>query len=367
MKCPAAIADGRGSFSIEEIEIGAPHEGEVIVQIKAAGLCPLDHASLSWKRPVVMGHEGAGVVWAVGAGVSHVRLGEHVVLNRAIPCGRCFQCEHGHEPLCESTRPLRAGEPSAGHAHRAGTLWQGQPIERAFQLGTLGAFALVRKEAVTPVPEEVPLASACIAGCNAVAGYSSVVNVAQVGRGESVAVIGCSGTGLHVVQAARTARAGPIIAVDADTAALARARELGATHAIRALGDGTDWGTAAGKVRALTDGRGVDFAFETTGVPALTSAPLLMIRDGGLAVRLGDNARTTTIPVSSFQWGKRYVAPLYGDCMPGRDFPALFSLYTRGELRLDEFAACTYRLDQLGEALNHLGASQDAQAVILFS
>ncbi|HMJ91266.1 MAG TPA: alcohol dehydrogenase catalytic domain-containing protein, partial [Candidatus Acidoferrum sp.] len=126
MHARAAIADGQGHFTIENIDVASPREGEVLVEVRAAGICHTDHASLNWKRPLVMGHEGAGVVREIGAGVTHVRVGDRVVLNWAIPCGHCFQCERGHAVLCEFSKPAYVMERSAGHAHIEGTTWRGQ-------------------------------------------------------------------------------------------------------------------------------------------------------------------------------------------------------------------------------------------------
>src|SRR5262245_26617209 len=123
MKSKAAIADGAGKFSIEEIDVSSPAAGEVLVEIKAAGICHTDHASLSWKRPLVMGHEGAGIVREVGAGISHVKPGDRVILNWAIPCEHCFQCQRGMAVLCEESKPAYVMEPSRGHAHADGSKW----------------------------------------------------------------------------------------------------------------------------------------------------------------------------------------------------------------------------------------------------
>lgn len=351
---------------IDEVEVGAPREGEVVVQMKAAGICHTDHSSLSWGRPLVMGHEGAGVIWAVGEGVSHVHMGERVVLNWAIPCGRCFQCERGNEVLCESSKPAHVMQPSAGHAHREGTRWREHPIDRSFNLGTLCGYALVRKEAVMPVPETVPFTSACIVGCGVMTGFGSVVNVAHVETGANVVVIGCGGVGLNVIQGARIAGAARIIAVDADPDSLVRAREFGATHVLVAQRTDHELRTIAAKVRALTDGRGADFAFEATSIPALAFTPLLLIRDGGVALQLSGSNDPVTVPMPWFMWNKHYVAPLYGGCIPGRDFPRIFSHYERGELRLDELVTRTYPLQRLGEALDDMLARRNAKGVVVF-
>ena len=363
---PAAIADGAGRCSIDEIDVAAPRAGEVLVAIEAAGICHTDHASLFWARPLVMGHEGAGIVREVGPGVTHVAPGDRVVLNWCIPCGECFQCRRGDTVLCETSRPAHVMEPSRGHAHAEGTRWRGRPIDRSFNLGTLSGLALVRKEAVTPIPEAVPFAVAAIAGCGVMTGFGSVVNVARVQDGDSVVVLGCGGVGLNVVQAARIAGASPVVAIDTNPAALARARALGATHAVEVRTGDVEMPHAAGIVRELTGGRGADYAFEATSVPALAFVPLLLIRDGGLALQVSGINDAVTVPMPWFMWNKRYLTPLYGGCQPARDFPRLFAHYLEGALELDALVTRTYTLDRLDDALEDMLAGRNAKGVILF-
>lgn len=366
MNAPAAIADGAGSFALDEIEVALPRAGEVLVEIKAAGICHTDHASLSWKRPLVMGHEGAGVVREVGAGVAHVRPGNRVVLNWAIPCSECFQCLRGQAVLCEVSKPAHVMTPSAGHAHAEGTRWRGRPVDRSFNLGTLSGLALVRAEAVTPIPDEVPFTSACIAGCGVMTGFGSVVNVAKVQPGESVVVIGCGGVGLNVIQGARIAGAGHVIAVDLREGSLANARRLGATHTIVAKRDDCELLAVAAEVKRLTGGRGADHAFEATSVPHLAFAPLLMVRDGGQALQVSGINDPVTVAMPWFMWNKTYVTPLYGGCVPGRDFPRIFEHYLRRELLLDELVTRTYPLAQLAQAMDDMMTGRNAKGVIVF-
>ena len=361
----AAIADGVGGFQIDEIVVGSPLADEVLVQIRAAGICHTDHASLSWQRPLVMGHEGAGTVVEVGPGVTHVRPGDAVVLNWCIPCGACFQCQRGEAVLCETSRPAHVLEPSDGHAHRHGTTWRGRPIDRSFNIGTLSELTLVRKEAVTPMPPDVPFPAAAISGCGVMTGVGSVVNVARVQPGETVAVLGCGGVGLNIIQGARLAGAARIVAIDRHAAALDRARSFGATDTLVADAGEAAVRGACEAVRSLTDGRGVDYAFEATSVPALAFVPLLLVRDGGMALQVSGINEAVTVPMPWFMWNKRYVTPLYGGCVPSRDFPRLFDAYRSGALRLDELVTRTYTLDQLGEAMDDMLSGRNAKGVIV--
>ncbi|MDX1952563.1 MAG: alcohol dehydrogenase catalytic domain-containing protein, partial [Verrucomicrobiota bacterium] len=321
---PAAIADGRGNFSIETIEVASPLGDELLVQIKAAGICHTDHASLNWKRPLVMGHEGAGVVIAAGPEAQQFQPGDAVLLNWAIPCGHCFQCKQENAVLCEESRPAFVMEPSRGHARPEGTTLHGTPVDRSFNIGTLSKFTLVRAAALTHLPTTVPFTSACIVGCGVMTGFGSVHNVARVRAGDTVAVIGCGGVGLNIIQGARIAGAGKIIAIDLRAQSLTQAKQFGATDLIHSQAIDTDFLQMAEQVRALTNGRGADFAFEATAIPALAYAPLRLVRNGGMALQVSGINDPVTIPMPAFMWNKTYITPLYGGCVPERDFPRIF-------------------------------------------
>jgi S-(hydroxymethyl)glutathione dehydrogenase / alcohol dehydrogenase len=366
MRARAAIADGKGRFTIEDIEVSSPRGDEVLVEICAAGICHTDHASLNWKRPLVMGHEGAGVVREAGPNVTHVKPGDRVVLNWAIPCGTCAQCRRGHAVLCETSKPAYVMERSAGHAHAEGATWRGKPIDRSFNIGTLSEFTLVRAAAVTPLKDNIPFTSACIVSCGVMTGFGSAVNVARVARGSTVVVIGCGGVGLNIIQGARLNGAGKIIAIDLHVAGLERATRFGATHTIHASKEDHELHGAADEVKRLNDGRGADYAFEATAVPQLAFVPLLMIRNGGMALQVSGINDPVTVPMQWFMWNKTYVTPLYGDCVPSRDFPKIFAHYGRGELLLDELVTRSYSLDQLGEAFDDMLSGRNAKGVIVF-
>ena len=362
----AAIANGTGDFSIGEITVAMPAAGEVLVEMRAAGICHTDHASLNWKRPLVMGHEGAGVVLAVGDGVGHAKPGDSVVLNWAIPCGTCAACRDGRAVHCEVSRPACVMERSEGHAHAEGTLWQGNPVDRSFNIGTLSTHALVRAAAVSVLPEGVPFASACIAGCGVMTGWGSAVNVARMQAGQCAVVIGCGGVGLNVIQGARLCGAGMIIAVDTRPGSLENARRFGATHTLLADPADRTMESVRNAVLELTGGRGADCAFEATSVPHLAFVPLRMIRNGGMALQVSGINEDVAAPGPWFMWDKSYLTPLYGNCVPARDFPRLFAHYLKGELLLDELVTRTYTLDELPQAMDAMMTGRNAKGVILF-
>jgi S-(hydroxymethyl)glutathione dehydrogenase/alcohol dehydrogenase len=359
----AVVSDGRGAFAVEDITVDDPQRGEVLVEIKASGICHTDHDLAGAPIPFVLGHEGAGVVRAIGDGVEGLAAGDRVMLSWSIPCGACFQCVAANQHLCERNSPLNG---LGGHAHVSGTRRVGgKSVIRAFSLGTLSTLTLVRAEAVVPLPDAVPFTSACIAGCGVMTGFGSVVNAAKVVPGASVVVLGCGGVGLNVIQGARISGATKIIAVDTKPVRLEMALRFGATETIEPATGDADLAGVAKHVHELTGGRGADYAFECTAVPELGAAPLAMIRHGGTAVQVSGIEQPITIDMRLFEWDKTYINPLYGQCRPGRDFPRLFDLYAQGDLLLDELVTTTYALDDAAQAFADMLAGRNAKGVIV--
>ncbi len=363
----AAIADGTGKIVFDTLEVDSPSEDEVLVEVKAAGICHTDYDSVRWGKPIVMGHEGAGVVVAVGEAVDTVKPGDKVILNWAIPCGNCFQCLEGNQSICENNSPVTAGNTaSGGHAALHKTRFQGKPIERAFSLGVMSSHTLVREAAVVKIPDhiDIPFSAASIIGCGVMTGYGSVINAAKVKAGSSVVVLGVGGVGLNVVQGARISGASKIIAIDVNAQRLEMALRFGATHTIYA--DREDQGLlqAAKEVRKLTT-RGADYAFECTAIPELGAAPLAMVRNAGVAIQASGIEQEITIDMNLFEWDKVYLNPLYGKCRPQIDFPILLDLYAKGVLLLDELVTRTYSLDQLPQAFEDMHQGINAKGVIV--
>jgi S-(hydroxymethyl)glutathione dehydrogenase / alcohol dehydrogenase len=354
MRARAAITDGKGNYAIDEFDVGDPGPGEVLVDIKASGVCHTDLKILPRQPEVVMGHEGAGIVRAVSDGVTHVKAGDRVMLNWAMPCGNCFACRNGLRNVCENQPQVPAGRLSRN----------GRPIGASFGLGTMSTAAVVPKEAVIRMDVAIPFTSACTLGCCVMTGYGSVVNVAKVDPGSSVVVLGAGAVGICTIQAARIAGAGMIVAIDLNPTKLEFARRFGATHTI--LADRADEGLigAARKVKALTFDRGADYAFECTSVPGLGAAPLAMVRNGGTAVQISGIEEKVMIDMELFEWDKIYINPLYGKCVPERDFPKLLHHYAKGDLKLDEMVTGVYALNDLPKAFEDMLAGKNAKAVL---
>ncbi|MBO0929827.1 alcohol dehydrogenase catalytic domain-containing protein [Fibrella aquatilis] len=368
MHIQAAIASGNGTFLIDTIQVTEPQGDEVLVLMKAAGICHTDYDSLSWGKTIIMGHEGAGVVQAVGPLVRSVQPGDAVILNWAIPCGHCFQCLEGNQHICEINSPVTAGNRvSGGHAALERTTYQGRPIERSFSLGTLSEATVVREAAVVKTTVPISFPAAAIVGCGVMTGVGSVINAAQVKAGRSVVVVGTGGVGLNVIQGARIAGAGMIIAVDVNPNRLAMATHYGATHTI--LADRSDHllQQAVVQVKALTGGRGADYAFECTAIAELGAVPLAMVRNAGVACQVSGIEQEITIDMRLFEWDKVYINPLYGKCRPQVDIPILLNLYQKGDLLLDDLITRTYTLSQLDEAFDDMLNGRNAKGVVLMN
>lgn len=366
--CKAAIASGEGNFEIKEIEVAKPMHDEVLVRMKSSGLCHTDHDSLGWGKPIILGHEGAGIVEQVGSSVDDLKKGDSVILNWATPCRKCRQCLDGNQHICENNSPVVAGANgyTPGHAHKNGTLVNGQPIERSFNIGTLSEYSLVKRSAVVKNhSSKLSFEAASIISCGVMTGYGSVVNTAKLTAGSTAVVLGTGGVGLSVIQGARISGASKIIAVDINENRLKLAIQFGATHTVLAKKEDKGLLIAAQEVKLLTNG-GADYAFECTAVPSLGAAPLAMIRNAGTAIQVSGIEEEITIDMRLFEWDKIYINPLYGKCRPEIDFPKIIDLFDKGDLKLNEMITKTYSLDQLQNAFEDMLSGKNAKGVISF-
>jgi Zn-dependent alcohol dehydrogenase len=367
--CKAAVTEGDGTYAIRQIAVGDPCDDEVLVKIKAAGLCHTDHDSLSWGKRLVIGHEGAGIVKKVGKNVTNVAPGDSVILSWAMHCGECFQCLLGNQHICEACSPVSAGANgyTPGHAHLEGCMLDGAPVIRSFNIGTISEYTLVKESAVVKnTSATMTFPAAAIISCGVMTGYGSVVNAAKVKPGSSVVVLGTGGVGLNVIQGAKVAKAGMIIAIDINPTRLEMAKKFGATHTILADKNDTGLLNAAQQVREMTT-RGADYAFECTAIPALGAAPLAMVRNAGTAMQVSGIEEDITIDMRLFEWDKIYMNPLYGKCRPQTDFPQIVSLYESGEILLEEMITRTYNLDDLDRGFDDMLKGRNAKGVIVFN
>jgi Zn-dependent alcohol dehydrogenase len=367
--CKAAITNGNGSFTIEDIEVHDPQADEVLVKIMAAGLCHTDHDSLSWGKQLIIGHEGAGVIIKTGSKVTGLAPGDSVILNWAMHCGHCFQCLQGNQHLCEVASPVAAGGNgyTPGHADPSGTTLNGLPVLRSFNIGTLAGYTLVKASAVVKnASVNMSFPAASIISCGVMTGYGSVLNAAKVKAGSSVVVLGTGGVGLNVIQGSKIAGAAMIIAIDINQNRLDMAVKFGATHTLLAYKTDTGLLQAAQKVKAMTHNRGADYAFECTAIPELGAAPLAMVRNAGTAVQVSGIEQDITIDMRLFEWDKIYINPLYGKCRPQIDFPEIVKHYENGNLMLEEMITRTYKINELDKAFDDMLKGRNAKGVIVF-
>jgi S-(hydroxymethyl)mycothiol dehydrogenase len=331
-----------GSFGLEEIEVDRPGPNEVLVRIEASGVCHSDlHvAETGWahRLPVLLGHEGAGVVEEVGEGVEGVAAGDRVVLGWRSPCGRCRWCERGDPRRCRT--PPR----SRGRLRLA----DGRELSQALQMGTFATRTVVHEAAVVRLPVGLPLEQACLIGCAVATGVGSVLETAHVWEGARVAVIGCGAVGLSAVQGARIAGAEEIYAIDLDERKLEAARRFGATH------------TGAGER--------LDFVFDVVGRPETVGQGLDMLGHAGALVYIGlpQPGATAAVDLGTlFDRRLRILVSHGGDHWPAEDFPRLAQWALEGKLDLAGMVSKTVGLDDVGRAFEELKAADVIRSVIV--
>ena len=357
----AILAEVPGKLQVDDVTIDAPGPDEVLVRVSACGLCHSDlsvlDALLPAPLPTVVGHECAGVVEATGADVREVAVGDHVVTCTSQFCGTCRTCAAGETWLCERRRQI--GRTPDNPPLR----WGGQPLNALGSLGGLAEQMLVHRNALVAIPREIPLDRAALLGCAVLTGVGSVFNGARVRPGETVAVIGCGGVGLNIVQGARIAGAERIIAVDRQPAKLDLARVFGATDTVDA--------SAADPVAAVIEltGGGVDHAFEAVGLPATIGQAFKMARPGHTAYVVGVPAAGVAVEVPGAPLvfrAKGLRGLIMGASRFKDDIPMLASLYLQGRLLLDELVAEHLSLDDVNAGYDTLRTGTAARSVVTF-
>jgi S-(hydroxymethyl)glutathione dehydrogenase / alcohol dehydrogenase len=354
--------------ALEEVEVERPHAGEVLVRVAASGLCGSDLHVLHGSSPVavfplVLGHEGAGVVEEVGEGVVDVRPGDHVVLALYGPCSTCRYCRSGRFPLCDG--PARVAAISGRMADGTTRLRTraGEPLYPFVGLGTLAGYAVVRASQVVRIDSDLPLDLICLAGCGVTTGLGAVFNIAEVAPGDSVAVVGCGGVGLNVVQGARIAGATTIVALDTNPRKLELATRLGATHAVDTSGVGV-----RDAVDAIVPG-GIDFAFEVVGSPELTAETFSATRPGGTCVMVGSPPAGSTIPIDGrlLFSERRLLGCTGGSNIPARDIPRIAALYRQGVLDLETLVSSRRPLEEFALAVAESERGEVARTVLVMA
>jgi len=363
----ASILNNAGEPAVvEEIVVDSPGPNEVLIKMAASGVC---HTDLTVKNlngngmafPIVLGHEGAGHVLEVGEGVTHLKPGDPVVIAYRAPCEQCPACLRGDPRHCYmALRPKQRI-----HRKRDGAL-----CSQVLRCGTFSTHTVVHAKAAIKMPADMPLDKACLIACGVITGVGATMNTTPVFQGARVAVIGCGGVGLSVIQGAKLAHARQIIAIDVNPVKLQWARDFGATHTVNAKEV-----DPVAEVRRITDDGwdgGVEFAYEATGIPVCTEQAVKMLSYGGTATTIGFPASTDSVNLNlgdmatGVYWNKAGLAVCHcGDALPSHDFPLMAQLYLEGKLNLDSMVTRTIGLDDVEDAFHEMETGNVIRSVIL--
>ena len=363
------VGDGKAELT-DALDVRAPGPYEVVVRMVAAGLCHTDlsvlDGTIPWPAPAAMGHEGAGIVESVGEAVTLTKPGDHIVVSTIANCGKCRPCNTGHPTRCRSSIGNRT-EPFTFH---------GDPCSNFAATSSLAERTVIQEIQAVPIPDDVPLTSACLIACGVMTGAGSVWNAAQVQRGGTAVVFGVGGVGLSAIQALAIAGAARIVAVDTVAAKEPIARDFGATDfvdasqhnvvdAIRAL-----FPFSADLVTGPFGAGGVDWAFECTGNPSVLKASLEILEWGGTAVAVGVPSQGTEVgvPVNPMvHLDRTLMGVRYGEARPRRDIPMIVDMYRDGRFKLDEMVSQVYDLPDWERAIHDLESGVLARGVIQVS
>ena len=358
----AAVCRAFGApLAIETIELSPPGPGEVLIRTAACAICHSDiyYMEGAWggELPAVYGHEAAGVVEAVGPGVTRLRPGDHVVATLIRNCGFCPACAEGAPVFCEEVFPLDKATPL-----RDG---DGEPVVHGLRTGAFADHIVVDASQAVAIPRDIKLDSAALIACGVLTGMGAVVNTANVRAGSSVVVIGCGGVGLNSVQGARLADCDPIIAIDVEAKKLAAAREFGATHTINARGENVE-----GRVKELTGGRKADWVFVTVGVKGAAEQGVSLMKRSGGTVLVGmppSGVAATIDPGWLAADGQKILGSKMGSARPLIDVPKIVALYREGRLKLDELITGRYPLERINDAVASSRSGAALRNVIVFN
>jgi alcohol dehydrogenase (nicotinoprotein) len=367
MKTRAAVVTEPGKhIEIEELDLDGPGAGELLIRYTHAGLCHSDlhilHGDIDARMPMVLGHEGAGIVEEVGPGVTRVAPGDHVVCSFIPNCGTCRYCATGRQSICDWGATILEGSlpggryPLTGPAGDYGTMCM---------LGTFSQYGVIHQNSAVKVDDDLPLDKAVLVGCGVPTGWGSAVYSAGVTPGDTVVIFGIGGIGINAVQGARYAGAKNVIAVDPLENKREKAMELGATHAFGTADE------ALAAIVELTRGQGADSAILTVDVMTaeVIGAGFNAIGKGGVVIVTGLGKLlepTIQLPGTILTlFRKTLKGSLFGDCNPTYDIPKILGLYQAGDLKLDEIITRTYTLDQVNEGYDDLLAGKNVRGVIV--
>ena len=366
MKAKAVLCrENNQPVVVETIEVAPPAAGEVTIRLVACGVCHSDlsatNGTIPFPTPLILGHEGAGVVTLVGPGVTDFSIGDHVLSSFVTMCGTCHYCTIGRPALCDvgarTLYTLPSGQLRTSDA-------SGAPLNIFSGCGVMAEVATLSTMSLIKLPADAPLTQAALVGCGVMTGFCAVTNTARVEPGAKVAVFGCGGVGLSAIQGAAVSGASMIVAVDIDDFKLGLARQMGATHALNSRTDEN----IVKSLKKLTGG-GVDYAFECVGSGELVAQAYAVLRKAGTAVVVGV-ARPkdmTSIRTASLTFEEKTITGSYfGSARPREDAPKILGMYRNGQVKLDELITRTYSIDDAPQAFADLEAGRNARGVIVF-
>ncbi len=374
MRMKAAVLGGANEpLSVEEVELDDPKAGEVRVKMVATGVCHSDlhvvTGDLSRDFPVVLGHEGAGIIDMVGEGVTTVKPGDHVVLTYLPACGKCRWCHTGEPNMCDLGSMLRTGLmfDDTTRLHRA----DGTDLFGFLFVSTWAEYSVVPEASLVTVPAHVPLERVCLLGCGFTTGFGATTNAVHIRPGETVTIVGCGGLGLAAVQGARISNAGKIIAVDVHPEKLEMAKKFGATHGVL---NKHDPDAVIAEIMDITWGLGTDYSFEFVGFDQCDETldiAFRALRKGGTMSVLGvGKSDRTDIPIDPYtlaMWSKKVQGVLFGDAQFQTDIPRYVQLFEEGRIDLDGMVTQELRLEDINTAVeNVLAGNRVARQVIRF-
>lgn len=352
---------------VETVDHDGPKPGEALVRMKASGICGSDIRVIGGTSnvtflPAVLGHEGSGIVEAVGPGVSEIGPGSRVAIGMFAPCGLCAPCSRGDLHLCESSARMdriRGLMPDGGSRLHAG----GEDLFAFVGCGTLAEYAVIPVSQLVPVPDHVPLEAAAVASCGVVTGLGAVLNIAKPDPGSSALVLGCGGVGLSIIQGCRLAGVTRIVAVDQVPTRLRLAQQVGATEVVDASQEDVE-----ASVRRLVP-RGFDTAFEAAGKTDLVTLAFSLVRHGGMCVAAASYPPDSQLTIDSqaLFWDRRLRGCVAGNSSPQRDLARAMDLYASGQLNLDMLTDSCWNLSNVDDAIAAMKAGDVARAIIEFT
>ncbi len=366
LRCKAVVARELGRPpTVEQIDVEAPRHGEVTIRLAACGVCHSDlsasNGTIPYPLPLVLGHEGAGVVTAVGEGVSRFAVGDHVVSSFVSMCGRCHYCQTGRPQLCvQSLQTLYTLPDGTVRTHDAA----GSSLNVFCGCGVMAEYATLHGDNVVKIDAQMPLDRAALIACGVMTGVGAALNTARVEAGSVAVVFGCGGVGLNAIQGCGIAGARMIVAVDTSDAKLELAKTFGATHTFNVTGQEN-----VGKALYKLTGGGADYAFDCVGLGRISEQAWGVLRRGGTAVIVGIADSKDQIALNAQQVAlseKTLTGSYYGSARPSQDFPRLMGLYRSGRLKLDELITRTYSIDEAPRAFADLAQGREGRGVILF-